>query len=188
MTPKDIIPPIMILAWGLAGCSPDPIRTGSTPFPTVEVGDAPQTGSSPSYTPQGNAPSGFSNPSKLRVEATPRSFRQMEGLSGYDKVSELSIPSFNTAMKQKGQELYGKTCARCHGSDGRPHDPDGSLARYNMVSLANPLAYKYGADERGIYRSLAYGTAAPPHGVYRDVYSEQELWSLVAFVGTLDAR
>lgn len=112
----------------------------------------------------------------------------MEGLSGYDKVNELSIPSFNTAMKQKGQELYAKTCARCHGSDGRPHDPDGNLARYNMVSLANPLAYKYGADERGIYRSLAYGTAAPPHGVYRDVYSEQELWSLVAFVGTLDAR
>ena len=173
------------------GCLSDQGPGAETPAQESGVGDSrAQTSASqtPSDSNSGNRSSLPTNPSQLRAQATPKTLENVRGLSGYEEVKLLNPPSFSLEMKQKGQALYEKTCARCHGEDGTPHDPKGTLARYSMVNLANPLAFKYGADARGIYRSIAFGTAAPPHGTYKGAYTQQEIWSLVAYVETLDAR
>ena len=174
-----------------AGCSSGQESAVETPTPGSGIGDSrtPNSGGETSLQTGPGARSSLPvNPSQLRAQATPKTLENVRGLSGYEDVKLLNPPSFSSEMKQKGQALYQKTCARCHGEDGTPHDPNGTLARYSMVSLANPLAFKYGADSRGIYRSIAYGTAAPPHGTYKSAYTQQEIWSLVAYVETLDAR
>ena len=187
MTLKYSIQTLLLFALMAGGCSSERSTPDNTSSPR---GDSLSPRSSPSASTDilGGRSAPPINPSQLRAGATPRTFENIQGLSGYDQVRELIVPGFTTDMRQKGRTLYQKTCARCHGDDGRPRDTGGRLARYNMANLANPLAYKYGADARGIYRSIAYGTAAPPHGLYKDVYSNQEIWSLVAFIETLDAR
>lgn len=191
MSLKYSIPSVLGAALLAAGCASEQGLSQETPTPGIRTGDTPvQISRSPiSRDPGSGSRSDLpANPSQLRAQATPKTLENVRGLSGYEDVKSLSPPSFTPEMKQKGQALYQKTCARCHGEDGTPRDSKGNLARYSMVNLANPLAFKYGADARGIYRSIAYGTAAPPHGTYKAVYTQQEIWSLVAYVETLDAR
>lgn len=191
MNRRYSIPSALLLVLLAAGCSSEHGLTPGTPTPGSGTGDAPvPVSGSPKLRNSGSGSRSDlpANPSQLRAQATPKTLENVRGLSGYEEVKLLSPPSFSLEMKQKGQALYEKTCARCHGEDGTPHDPKGTLARYSMVNLANPLAFKYGADARGIYRSIAYGTAAPPHGTYKGAYTQQEIWSLVAYVETLDAR
>ncbi len=187
MTLKYSIRIFLLLALLVGGCSPERPIPGNSSSPRGDT-PSPTTRPSASADTLGGRSAPPTNPSQLRASATPRTLEDIQGLSGYDQVRDLPVPSFTMDMKQKGQSLYQKTCARCHGDRGEPRDPDRNLSRYNMANLANPLAYKYGADARGIYRSIAYGTAAPPHGLYKAVYSNQEIWSLVAFIETLDAR
>ncbi len=191
MTLKYNIPGFLTAALMTVGCSSDQVLPHSTASPVTYVQDA-QTPGLPSDHPETSGSNGRSNqpvnPSQLRAQATPKTLEKVRGLSGYEDVRSLNPPSFSIEMRHKGESLYQNTCARCHGADGTPHDPKGTLARYNMANLADPLAFKYGADARGVYRSIAYGTAAPPHGTYKGVYSQQEIWSLVAYIETLDRR
>jgi hypothetical protein len=57
-----------------------------------------------------------------------------------------------------------------------------------MANLSDPMQYKYGADGRGIFRSIAFGTAAPPHGTYNGILSDEQIWNIVAYVQSLQHR
>lgn len=133
-----------------------------------------------------SSPSLNQNPTEARALAVPRTIEAVAGLNGYDIVSDMYEPSSTIEAIQSGRSLFKPNCGRCHGMDGKPNEEmSARLVRYSMADLSQPMQYKYGADGKGIYRSIAYGTAAPPHGMYYKALNQQQIWSLVAFVESM---
>ena len=132
-------------------------------------------------------PSLNANPSESRKqeERNPKLEDSPDTLAGYDQVSSKTQPFASSESVEMGRGLYQTTCSRCHGPTGQPAENNPTLARYEMTHLAVARNYKYGADAHGIYRSIAFGTAAPPHGTYKDIYSDKEIWDITNFVLSL---
>jgi mono/diheme cytochrome c family protein len=125
------------------------------------------------------------NPSKARAAAKARTFESTEGMNGYDVVSEKYQPSRSLESEMAGKKLYLAMCRRCHAEDGSPVEENAALSRYNMANLSDPMQYKYGADGRGIFRSIAFGTKAPPHGTYNGILSDEQIWNIVAYLQSI---
>lgn len=126
------------------------------------------------------------NPSEARAQASPRTIEVVAGLNGYEEVMGKSQPSRSFEAVEAGKRLYKANCARCHSMTGEPTEVAGqTLSRYAMADLSQPMRFKYGADGRGIFRSIAFGTAAPPHGMYNGVLKDQQIWNIVAYVQSL---
>ena len=122
-----------------------------------------------------------------RARPRPRTIEAARALGGYEDVSRMVPMSSSLESVQTGQEMFARICAPCHQPDGKPKEDvyTRSLVGYNMADLSDPGQYKYGADARGIFRSIAFGTPAPPHGRYKDALSDQEMWNLTNFVLSL---
>lgn len=134
-------------------------------------------------------PSVNKNPTEARAELKPRTIEDVAGLNGYEEVVEKYQPSSSFEAIQAGKRLYKANCARCHDLDGKPTEiASQTLARYNMANLSQPMKFKYGADGRGIFRSIAFGTAAPPHGMYNGVLTDQQIWNIVAYIESLQQQ
>jgi mono/diheme cytochrome c family protein len=129
-------------------------------------------------------PSQNQNPSDFRAEAKPKTIEVVAGRNGYDVVMAKIQPEVTFNSVQAGKRTYKVNCANCHGLEGRP-DAKGTLSRYGMANLSDPMQYKYGADARGIFRSIAFGTAAPPHGTYNGVLSDKQIWDIVAYIQSI---
>ena len=97
----------------------------------------------------------------------------------------MTVTASSLESVQSGKELYASSCAACHKIDGSPERGTGNLAAYNMANLSDPLRYKYGADARGVFRSIAFGVPAPPHGIYKKRLSDAQIWNLTNFVLSL---
>lgn len=124
------------------------------------------------------------NPAELRSEARPKTIKSMKGRNGYDIVMDKHQPEATENSRKSGRKIYTANCAACHGSEGNPV-ATGTLPRYAMADLTDPMQYKYGADARGIFRSIAFGTAAPPHGTYNGILSDQQIWDVVAYLESI---
>jgi len=90
----------------------------------------------------------------------------------------------------KGHKIFNRYCTPCHGPDG---DGNGYNAK-NLESSPRDLTdsaeeYMAKLDNSEIYEVLELGgygvDLAPTMPVWGKVFSEEELWSLVAFVRTL---
>lgn len=109
-------------------------------------------------------------------------------MSGKDEVLAMSVPHSSVESVQAGKQLYLSACSACHGPDGAPErSKAGNLAAYNMADLGDPLRYKYGADARGVFRSIAFGVPAPPHGIYKKRLDDGQIWNLTSFVLSLQS-
>lgn len=109
----------------------------------------------------------------------------VQNFSGYEEVRAMIPQSSSLGAVQSGKALYEKTCTPCHKVDGSPVTEMGNLSAYNPADLSDPLRYKYGADARGIFRSIAFGVPAPPHGIYKKRLSNAQIWNLVNFVQSI---
>ena len=126
------------------------------------------------------------NPAEVLAKTKPRTIENVKGLNGYQDVLGKYQPGSSFEAVQAGKKLYTANCIRCHSEGGAPTaQATERLSRYSQADLSVPLMYKYGADGRGIFRSIAYGTAAPPHGMYNGVLQDQQIWSIVAYVQSL---
>lgn len=126
------------------------------------------------------------NPAEVLAKTKPRTIENVKGLNGYEEVLGKYQPNSSFEAVQTGKKLYLANCARCHSESGAPTaQATERLSRYSQADLSVPLMYKYGADGRGIFRSIAYGTAAPPHGMYNGVLKDQQIWNIVAYVQSL---
>jgi mono/diheme cytochrome c family protein len=86
-----------------------------------------------------------------------------------------------------GKAVFKDNCARCHGpaglGDGEDADPD---AREKM-DLTNPK----GADRNSdgvIYHKVWNGRRRPKMPAFKEELTEQQVWSVVAYVQTLRKR
>lgn len=120
-----------------------------------------------------------------KANFTPRPFSDFEDLPGYSVVRAMSPQPTSAATQASGKKLYLSTCVQCHGEDGSPPHRDAALVPYNMADLSQVQQYKFGSDEKALYRSIAFGVGNPIMTPSEAVYSSQEIWDMVNYVQSL---
>lgn len=88
---------------------------------------------------------------------------------------------------KKGKELFVESCVLCHGERGYG-DGEGAVDLQDdweqPIRPANltKLTIKSGKSVKDIYRILLTGVNGTPMSSYKDVYSDDALWDLAAWV------
>lgn len=88
---------------------------------------------------------------------------------------------------EKGRKLFIESCLACHGSLGKG-DGEGSVDLTD--DWGNPIRpadltkrfIKSGKSVKDIYKTLLTGVNGTPMSSYKDVYSDDQLWDLAAWV------
>ena len=84
------------------------------------------------------------------------------------------------ASAQRGQKLYKRNCAKCHGRGGRG---DGRKAR-KLSTPPTDLVLSASHDSDGeLAWKIAHGRGDMPP--WNDVMDEQEIWDLVNYIKTI---
>lgn len=166
---------------GSGGVSrPDDPQVDYNPPP---VGSPP---SSPGQRPESDQtpPPSEESPEQWRQnhKVQPRGLKAYPDLLGYDQVVAKFPPGPSMASVVRGEKLYTTYCKQCHGVEGLPDEKSELLARYRMADLRQPLTYKFGADERALYRSIAFGVPSAPMGYFKELLTDQDIWDLVYYV------
>jgi mono/diheme cytochrome c family protein len=78
---------------------------------------------------------------------------------------------------RSASELYSRTCASCHGRDGRSHTPK---ARRNHARDISDAAWQERVSDERIFNSIMNGKGKMP--AYGKKISEQEIDALVTYV------
>lgn len=95
---------------------------------------------------------------------------------------KLKSPVANTKKSiAQGRTLYARSCASCHGADGK--------AQVDVVAdatdLTSPNLYKSGTSEGEIFRSIRDGAGETMPPFKTQITPESELWHLVNFTRSL---
>ena len=116
------------------------------------------------------------------------------GSVSWSEIEVPPAPAADAALVAKGRELFQKSCAACHGADGKG---DGPLAqKFDLPSfpakLSSPLqsikihSTPSGSPplERDLFRTISRGLPGTAMFSYRALPPEQR-WALVCFIQTL---
>lgn len=91
------------------------------------------------------------------------------------------------ARAEKGRKLFIESCVMCHGLSGRG-DGEGGVGLTddwnNPIRPANLTRsfIKRGKSVKDIYKTLLVGVNGTPMSSYKDVYTDDQLWDLAAWV------
>lgn len=88
---------------------------------------------------------------------------------------------------EKGKKLFIESCLLCHGMHGKG-DGEGSVDLTDdwghpiRPADLTKLTIKRGKSVKDIYRTLLVGVNGTPMSSYKDVYTDDQLWDLTAWV------
>jgi cytochrome c oxidase cbb3-type subunit I/II len=88
---------------------------------------------------------------------------------------------------QKGRKLFVESCVLCHGTVGLGDGEGGADLTDDWGQPIRPanlthVTIKSGKSVKDIYRTLLVGVNGTPMSSYKDVYSDDALWDLSAYV------
>lgn len=144
---------LWILALLVTGCSSPPPAAPVTPRPTPTPKIVIETTASPAIQPGLSALPGFE---QSMTKSNPR-------------------PGDGDSIA-RGYQLYKANCIFCHGQELR------GAGRMPSRNLADGNAYKYGASDQAVYRTILHGIPRGPMGSYVGILTEDQVWDLVNFL------
>lgn len=88
---------------------------------------------------------------------------------------------------EKGRKLFIESCVVCHGNSGKGDGEGGFELTDDWSHPIRPanltkLTIKSGKSVKDIYKTLLVGVNGTPMSSYKDVYSDDQLWDLSAWV------
>jgi mono/diheme cytochrome c family protein len=83
-----------------------------------------------------------------------------------------------------GKAVFKDKCVKCHGSGGLGDGPDADPEHREDMDLTNPKRADRNADGVVFYK-VSNGRRKPKMPVFKDDLTEQQIWSVVAYVQTL---
>jgi mono/diheme cytochrome c family protein len=83
-----------------------------------------------------------------------------------------------------GRSVFKDKCTKCHGSAGLGDGPDADPEHREDMDLTNPKRADRNADGVVFYK-VWNGRRKPKMPAFKDELSEQQVWSVVAYVQTL---
>ena len=83
-----------------------------------------------------------------------------------------------------GKAVFKDKCVKCHGQGGLGDGPDADPEHREDMDLTNPKRADRNADGVVFYK-VSNGRRRPKMPAFKDELSEQQVWSVVAYVQTL---
>jgi mono/diheme cytochrome c family protein len=83
-----------------------------------------------------------------------------------------------------GKAVFKDKCVKCHGSAGLGDGPDADPEHSEDMDLTNPKRADRNSDGVVFYK-VSNGRKRPKMPVFKDELTEQQIWSVVAYVQTL---
>lgn len=105
-----------------------------------------------------------------------------DGRISREDARKLKSPvAYSKTSVDAGRSLFLQNCTGCHGNNGKAE----AAIIADATDLTSPSAYKDGATEGEIYRSIRDGAGdqMPPFKAQLD--KDEDLWNLVNFVRSL---
>lgn len=107
-----------------------------------------------------------------------------------DEPAWFDQPKTASTHANKGGLLFLQACAACHGPQGDGHGPSAAtlVDAWDEPALPPDLRHpviRSGAGRRDVFRALTTGLDGTPMPSFRESFSEEERWQLVAFLERL---
>jgi mono/diheme cytochrome c family protein len=83
-----------------------------------------------------------------------------------------------------GKSLFKDKCSKCHGPSGLGDGPDADPDHKDHMDLTNPKHADANSDGVVFYK-ISNGRRRPKMPTFKEELTEQQIWSLVAYVQTL---
>ncbi len=184
---------VSTITWaGCSGPKPPGYQT-ATPVAqetTIPVADTATT--APESTPDVATATGSATPAAAADSGTPSAaaagdddFANAEGMSGYEEVEKLKAPPSTPDGVAKGKALFAANCATCHGAEGKGDGAAGKALDPPPRNLHVKEEFKYGAGDRGLYRTIFYGVDGTGMAPMEGTLKPEEVWQVVQFVHTI---
>jgi mono/diheme cytochrome c family protein len=100
-----------------------------------------------------------------------------------DDAKKLKNPvTYTKKSLTQGKIYFGRTCASCHGLDGKAQVE----AIGDATDLTSPKMYKSGSSDGEIYRSIREGAGQnQPMPSFKSTFKDEDLWNLVNYIRSL---
>ncbi len=128
------------------------------------------------------------------LKAFSRKWRKPENYAAPMKLPPLP-PWFTNADQLKphaarGRELFSQACVACHGENGDGKGATAETLRDAWDELCHPAdlrspVLRSGRDIEVVYRVLITGISGTPMPSYAESLTEEQRWSIVAYIQTL---
>jgi mono/diheme cytochrome c family protein len=98
-----------------------------------------------------------------------------------DKKSPLTV---DEKVLAAGKNVFKEKCQKCHGPSGRGDGPDADPDAQQDMDLTNPRRATRNPDGVVFYK-VSNGRKKPKMPAFKEELTEQQIWSVVAYVQTL---
>ncbi len=113
-------------------------------------------------------------------------FTRAQELPGYVEVLKLKLPP--PENQELGRELYRNNCADCHGTEGHGNGTNTIRLSPRPTNVTRVSLFKYGSEERGIFRTIKYGVPQTGMAPWEDRMTDSEIWATTRFVRSLQVN
>lgn len=113
-------------------------------------------------------------------------WRNPGGSSGAASSSSVSeAPKFTPEMVKAGKEVYEANCAGCHATNGDGNGPAAAALNPKPRNFVK-ADYKYpvNAKDTDLFKTVMNGVAGTAMPPWKDGLSQDQMWSVVAYVRT----
>jgi mono/diheme cytochrome c family protein len=83
-----------------------------------------------------------------------------------------------------GKKIFGDKCRKCHGPEGLGDGPDADPEYAEEMNLTNPKRAERNSDGIVFYK-VSNGRSKPKMPAFKEELSQEQIWSVVAYVQTL---
>jgi mono/diheme cytochrome c family protein len=97
------------------------------------------------------------------------------------KKSPLTV---NETVLNTGKSVFKNKCTKCHGATGVGDGPDADPEHREDMDLTNPKRAERNSDGIVFYK-VSNGRRKPKMPAFKEELTEQQIWSVVAYVQTL---
>ena len=122
------------------------------------------------------------------VAQHPKEHKEQGSSSGWTLAQDAETKTNPLAGDAKalatGKTLFKDKCSKCHGQAGLGDGPDADPDHRDHQDLTNPKWADRNPDGVVFYK-VANGRRRPKMPAFKDELTEQQIWSVVAYVQTL---
>jgi mono/diheme cytochrome c family protein len=127
-------------------------------------------------------------PLRAREAAPPPGAQQRTGWHLPADAASLKSPlTVNEKVLAAGKAIFGDKCRKCHGPQGLGDGPDADPDYAEEMNLTNPKRAERNPDGV-VFHKVMNGRRNPKMPAFKEELSQEQIWTVVAYVQSLRRR